>query len=193
MARYNVGDKVKIIGNFGSNKFRIGEIVKVKDINKHPIGIKVEHLDGHNWWWVNERDITPVAKIQSPYKVIITTDGETTLARLYNDKKVTKTAQAKCSPDDEFDFMTGAKIAFDRLIGKPEQKPQSPTSYTGKVVCVESRGYGCWTVGKVYDVANGLIFDDGGWFWGYRISSAEGISVNSSIFYAKFIAIKEEK
>lgn len=48
-------------------------------------------------------------------KIVITTDGKTTLARLYHDKKVVKSVEAKCSPDDDFDFMIGAKLAFDRL------------------------------------------------------------------------------
>lgn len=49
------------------------------------------------------------------HKIVITSNGSETLARLYEDDKVIKTATAKCSPDDTFDFETGAKIAFDRL------------------------------------------------------------------------------
>ena len=49
-------------------------------------------------------------------KIVITTDGKETLARLYEDGKVRKSAKAECSPDDKFDFAVGAKIAFERLI-----------------------------------------------------------------------------
>jgi hypothetical protein len=45
----------------------------------------------------------------------ITTDGKTTHAVLKEGGKVTKRAKAICSPHDEFDFETGARIAFDRL------------------------------------------------------------------------------
>lgn len=57
-------------------------------------------------------------------KIVITTDGKETLARLYDGNNVIESATAKCSPDDEFDFNIGARIAFDRLIGeeKTEQK-----------------------------------------------------------------------
>lgn len=48
-------------------------------------------------------------------KVVITSDGKTTTARLFDGKDVVKTAEAKCSPDDKFDFNTGALIAFSRL------------------------------------------------------------------------------
>lgn len=52
-------------------------------------------------------------------KIIITTDGITTTARLYEGgKNLIKTAEAKCSPADTFDFETGAKLAFERLITK---------------------------------------------------------------------------
>lgn len=48
-------------------------------------------------------------------KIVITTDGKETLARLYEDGNVVKKATARCSPNDEFDFSVGAKIAFERL------------------------------------------------------------------------------
>lgn len=49
-------------------------------------------------------------------KIVIITDGKETHARLYDGKKVIKSAIAKCSPDDEFDFDIGAKLAFERLM-----------------------------------------------------------------------------
>lgn len=57
----------------------------------------------------------------SNHKIVISTDGKTTTAKMYDGKTVTKTATAKCSPDDKFDFVTGAKIAFERLTGDSEK------------------------------------------------------------------------
>lgn len=54
-------------------------------------------------------------------RILITTNGKETLARLYEDGEVKKSAKAECSPDDTFDFSVGAKIAFERLI-KPTPK-----------------------------------------------------------------------
>lgn len=56
-------------------------------------------------------------------KIIITTDGTTTMAKMYDGKQVVKTATAKCNPDDEFDFKKGAVIAFDRLVKEEPKKP----------------------------------------------------------------------
>lgn len=65
--------------------------------------------DGEYWRWVDEM-------FEPAYdKIVITTDGKTTLARLYNGREVVKSAEAKLSKNDEFDFMTGAKLAIERL------------------------------------------------------------------------------
>ena len=53
-------------------------------------------------------------------EIHITTDGKTTYAVLKQDGKVLSRSEAKCHPDDKFDFETGAKIAFDRLEIKKE-------------------------------------------------------------------------
>lgn len=56
-------------------------------------------------------------------KIIITSDGKTTTARLVDGKKTLKTAQAVCADSDTFDFTTGAKIAFERITAE-EKKPE---------------------------------------------------------------------
>lgn len=63
--------------------------------------------------------------VRKDQKIIITTDGKTTKARLFDGKELIKSAEAKCHPDDEFDFETGAKVAFDRLVEREEKvKPK---------------------------------------------------------------------
>lgn len=89
-------------------------------------------------------------------KIVITTDGTETIARLYEGKKVVKTATAKCSPDDTFDFETGARLAYDRLMG------DEPQYYNGKVVCVKAGGCYAYTVGKIYEFKDGRIVNDRG-------------------------------
>lgn len=56
-------------------------------------------------------------------KIVITTDGKTTVARLYDGKAVVKVAKTKCAPSDEFKFETGAKIAFNRLMFGTDYNP----------------------------------------------------------------------
>lgn len=53
--------------------------------------------------------------------IVIYSDGNKVTAL---DKSTGKKAFARCNPADEFDFRTGAKLAFSRLMGEPEEKPQ---------------------------------------------------------------------
>ena len=57
-------------------------------------------------------------------KIVITVDGKTTAAKLYDGKKLIKSVEARCHPDDVFNFITGAEIAFDRLIEDFKVKPK---------------------------------------------------------------------
>ena len=71
--------------------------------------------------WLSEQYYDFVLAEDYNHKIVITTDGKTTLARLYDGKTVIKSAGAKCSPDDTFDFAVGAKLAMERL-NAPEEK-----------------------------------------------------------------------
>lgn len=55
-------------------------------------------------------------------KIVITTDGVTTTAKMYCGKEVIKKAEAKCAPGDKFDFEFGARLAMDRLIEDTKRK-----------------------------------------------------------------------
>lgn len=55
-------------------------------------------------------------------KIVITTDGVTTTAKMYRGKEVIKKAEAKCAPGDKFDFEFGARLAMDRLVEDTKKK-----------------------------------------------------------------------
>lgn len=55
-------------------------------------------------------------------KIVITTDGVTTIAKMYCGKEVIKKAEAKCAPGDKFDFEFGARLAMDRLVEDTKKK-----------------------------------------------------------------------
>ena len=120
-------------------------------------------------WIVHRRWITPYRE----NKVIITTDGCTTTARMYEGENVVKEGVAECAPDDMFDFETGAKLAFERLMDELRDryvdkanlvldgyKPE-PENFSGKVTCVECEGTS-FMEGKTYWFAGGYVKDDNG-------------------------------
>ena len=70
-------------------------------------------------------------------QIHITTDGKTTYAVLKQNGKVLSRSEAKCHPDDKFDFETGAKIALDRLeIKKEVDEPKNPFKPGNIVECI---------------------------------------------------------
>lgn len=60
----------------------------------------------------------------SGYSVVLRFTGETTTATLMHDDRAVKTAEAKCSPADKFQYGEGAKIAVERLFTKKEKEPK---------------------------------------------------------------------
>lgn len=193
--KYKVGDKVRVKKDLdGVNlKGKIGKVIAMGDLYDYGIEFDEPIEGGHNcnnkgkWGccrWGYEGELEPV----SDNKIVITTDGKTTLARLYDGKKVVKTAKAKCAPEDEFDFLASAKLAFERLT---QNKVKKPTYYNGKVVCVEAEGK-AYTVGKIYEFKDGRVRIDNG----CTLPSGEPIKSldewnNFEWTLAKFIELKE--
>lgn len=118
--------------------------------------------------WLNNQGIEfeLVEDYDIHIKQVIFNDPATII--LWNDG--TKTV-AKCLDGDEYDAEKGFCIAYlKKMIGakqfseelhkwvKDEEKPKY---YNGKVVCVKA-GYDWWTVGKPYEVVNGIVVDDQG-------------------------------
>ena len=68
-------------------------------------------------WWTSYEDIvlqSEYKKKKSP-KIIIYVDGENDRNVIAKDLSSGRTAVAKCSPADEFNFYTGAELAMSRL------------------------------------------------------------------------------
>ncbi len=171
--KYKVGDKVKVVEfkqlekkfvtrrEFSNGrtftpsmqKF-CGKVVTIKFVES---SCYVIHEDGGNWFWDdNMFESFPTQKI------VITTDGVETLARLYEGDKVVKKATAKCSPDDTFDFNVGAKLAFERLMNEAKKKEEPQKYFNGKAVCIETKPHWAYTVGKVYEFKGGTTVIDNG-------------------------------
>lgn len=122
MSKFKVGDKV--IGNdphrYGiTNEGWRGEVVGL-------YGSRIAVSNGGSEYWVSPEFFDLVRPVALPVAVI-TTDGVTTTATLREGKRVIRTASAKCSPADTYDYATGAKLAFDRLFPETaETKPKNP-------------------------------------------------------------------
>ena len=93
-------------------KFK-GEILTITEINQY--GKYSVKEDNELWSWTDEMFSGMATSLP---KVVITTDGKTTTAKMYEGTKLLKTAKSKCSPEDTFDFAIGAKLTLERVIEK---------------------------------------------------------------------------
>ena len=164
--KYKVGDKVKLVGyprsvcDKAKHYGKIATITRVEEYAPYPYIVNIDGVNLH-WCWC-DAEFEPVNNYQ---KIVITTDGKTTLARLYDGKKVIKRAEAKCSPDDEFDFNAGAELAFNRLMGKDkapstEWEVVKRKAKKGDYIRLTTTSFSFNEVGdilKVHRIAEGLV------------------------------------
>ena len=171
-ATYKVGDKVRVkkfderprYWNFnGKMDYLMGKVVTVEGI-----GLS-ERLIVEGGWSIKPEDVETVEPVKNEQQnkfIFINREGNEVIAFDNTNKK----AVAKCHPDDEFNFETGARIAFDRLIGnEPDQKEEPPKYYNGKIVITRcdmgllSAMYERpFTVGKIYEIKDGKFTTDNG-------------------------------
>ena len=155
MSKFEVGDKV--MGNAKAKRYAItrpgwvGYVVAVREDDK----IVVDNtIDGCGMIVLAECfDLVQPVK---PEKVVIYRNGRDVIAK---DTNTGESEKATCSPEDEFDFGVGAQLALKRLLKAWEREQKK--YFNGRVVCVES-GCSWWTVGKIYDVVDGVITADDG-------------------------------
>ena len=163
MSKFKIGDKV--IAKKGAPYLTttdgwVGTVVKVCRDGSFTANGKGLFSKNINFNCLNEKyfDLVPNAE----KKIVVTTDGtKVVTAKLYEDKKVIKTAIAMCSPEDTFDFGYGAALAVKRLLGNPKAMVKEEKYFTGKARCVKRRNY-FLTEGKIYEFVDGYSVDDDG-------------------------------
>nr|DAF83359.1 MAG TPA: hypothetical protein [Caudoviricetes sp.] len=185
--KYKVGDRVRIKTGLKSQtrsgvrlnpKMRKweGKVMTIESVSNdlyrmlEDIG---EPCTGLGWAWGEDW----IEGRANDFKIVITTEGDSVLARLYEGKKVLEEAKATCSKDDKFVFGTGAQLAFDRLLGN---EPKKEEWFTGKMVRVHDLTLAdCSSKGKVYYFKDGYETDRNGrpCHDFHRYHSAEEISI----------------
>lgn len=132
----------------------LGEVLSV---NGADMCVKVlKHLD--------ERNVGRTFDVSCEYfehtdcRIEIYRKGNKVVAKFNNNHKIT--GVARCSPEDEFDFCTGAKLALDRLVEKFDPIKVGDIVYisdTGKLYTT----YTSWVMENVPDDALKLRYDYG--------------------------------
>ena len=124
--KFNAGERYKVGGD---SEYEAGNIIEITDVKGHMVYYKT--IEGNpdfgderfheNSHFANS--LIPVTEQNdSTKKIVITTDGKTTTAKMYDGKSCIKVSESRCCPSDTFDFQTGAEITFNRLFGEQEKK-----------------------------------------------------------------------
>lgn len=123
--KFKVGDRVKVKKDILTlNRRTVGKCGTVKELltgNYCSVEFD-EFVDGHDCngfakeghGWNHAEDALDLVKTQNETIVIYRKDNKV----IALDKSTGEKAEANCNPDDEFDFRTGAKLAFNRLMGE---------------------------------------------------------------------------
>ena len=162
--KFNVGERYKVDCD---GIPEAGNIIEITGIGK---GYRIYYktIKGNHDRYYDKFDersnfansLIPVTEqSDSTKKIVITTDGKTTTAKMYDGKSCIKVSEASCCPSDTFDFQTGAEIAFNRLFGEPKNEFNwNAFKFQNLAVCVtretiksflsEAENHGCvWRSG----------------------------------------------
>ena len=169
MAKYKVGDKVRIVRerpkDFGFVDLMeeyLGKTLTVSKVKERPYTetdyyleeavVKGGLFDGIHWTF-SESWISGLAEPeQEPYTVELRFDGMITTATLKRNGRDVKTAEARCNPKDTYSRAEGARVAVERLFEKKrkEDKPKESKPKIGdKFVIVGNTCHHNFRIGEI--------------------------------------------
>ena len=146
MAKYKVGDKVRIVdhrtgpmNNFGKMDKWLGKVMTIikSGINTEGVYYCMEEdrddFLGH-WCWYEYMIAGLAEPAREPCTVELRFDGMITTATLKRGGRDVKTAEARCNPKDTYSRVEGARVAVERLFEKKrkEDKPKESKREQGK-------------------------------------------------------------
>jgi hypothetical protein len=133
MAKYKVGDKVRIVSkrpqrcwNPDMDKYLGKTMTIIKSgINGEGVYYCMEEdrddFLGH-WFWYEDMIAGLAEPKQEPCTVELRFDGMVTTAALKRGGRDVKTAEARCNPKDTYSRAEGARVAVERLFEKKRKE-----------------------------------------------------------------------
>lgn len=113
-------------GRLNMAKFKVGDIVVGNEKNPYGVtakNVKCEVVKVYDERYIRVRVLNNFESFIVYSKYFDLVQSEEIIIKRYGNKVIAKYGKnvgvAKCSPEDEFDFETGAKLAFERLFKKP--------------------------------------------------------------------------
>lgn len=154
MAKYKVGDKVRIVDHrtynmnpYGKMNKWLGKVMTIRGLSSFGYWMEEDYGEylGDGWMW-DDSMISGLAEPErEPCTVELRFDGMITTATLKRGGRDVKTAEARCNPKDTYSRAEGARVAVERLFAKKrkEDKPKESKPKVGdKFVVTGNRPFG---------------------------------------------------
>lgn len=154
MAKYKVGDKVRIVSkrpqkdwNPDMDKY-LGKTMTVIASGRNSRGdtyyraVEDRTSKGIWWYWYEDMIAGLAEPEREPCTVELRFDGMITTAVLKRGGRDVKTAEARCNPKDTYSRAEGARVAVERLFEKKrkEDKPKESKPKMGDKFVVTVKG-----------------------------------------------------
>lgn len=143
MAKYKVGDRVRIVdhrtdhmNDFGEMDKWLGKVMTIRDLSSPGYWMREDYGEnyGYGWRWDDDMISGLAEPRREPCTVELRFDGMITTATLKRGGRDVKTAEARCNPKDTYSRAEGAMVAVERLFEKKrkEDKPKESKREQGK-------------------------------------------------------------
>ena len=180
MSKFKVGDRVRNIGYVysGLDIGDTGTIVWIiKDLPTHydyAVQLDKKHSNFHNCGgkakddhglYFYEKDLALIEGEQE-FKLIITSKGDETTAKLIHGKEVAREVKVKRYHKDEYSEGAAIAAVVDKMFPSVLPSKQPKKYFTGKVVCIEDNPNHAWTLvpnfrkGCIYEINNGNLMGE---------------------------------
>lgn len=135
MAKYKVGDKVRIVSErprafgFPDDMVKyLGKTLTVARVDAPTYRFE-EAVDNGYYWLFDESWISGLVEPdREPCTVELRFDGMITTATLKRGGRDVKTAEARCNPKDTYSRAEGARVAVERLFEKKRKEDKTKES-----------------------------------------------------------------
>lgn len=157
MFKFEIGKLYRIGGDMDDH---VGEVIRITDRNARLFGNqytfemvhgKPMHVNTFDETSIMGKGLIPVREM-----IVIYRNANRVVAL---DKATGKEGVARCAPEDTFNFETGAKLAFKRLVGEDTAsepvKPEDPKFKVGEFVRIVGAKSG--SIGKIHGFPVGQI------------------------------------
>lgn len=126
--KYKVGDKVTVLDGSEAPHYTAGWVVSMNPYVGKTLEVMCQEdnfaspvykLVGGGCWHYDEKYLAPANSVAptTSDRIVVYIDKKDPSKVIAKDVSTGKTGVAKCSPEDTFDFYTGAKLAMNRLLG----------------------------------------------------------------------------